>query len=223
MTLHYHDVEQGSDEWENLRLGKITASTVKHLMTSKGKVANSESSRAYLYEIASQRASGFVEPQFYGYNMERGHYDERLAIDYYEEHHGPVDRRGFYIREESDWSLGYSPDGETFDGGLIEVKSRLQKFHIRSFVDDCIPDEHIIQCQAGLLVTGKPYLDYMQVCLGWEPFIKRVYPDDIMQAAIIETCIAAEMKVAEIISTYAERSKGVAKMPLPVTMEDIDG
>lgn len=202
MLTTYHDVKQGSDEWLNLRKGTITASEMKLLMTPKGKAANNDKSRAHLFTLAAQRISGYVEPHYISDDMLRGMHNESIAREYYESQYGPVTERGFYVLERDGVRIGYSPDGETFDGGLIEIKDRRQHHHVRVILEDEAPEEHMLQMQTGLLVTGKPYIDYVQQCLGLPLFVKRVYPDEVMQAAIWETCLAAEEKIKEMVERF---------------------
>ena len=208
MTLHYYDCEQGSDEWLELRRGLITASEMKLLMTPNGKAANNEKSRAHLYELLAQRISGFVEPHYISDDMLRGIENEQVAREHYESEYGPVAERGFYVLERDGIKIGYSPDGETFDGGLIEIKDRRQHHHVRVILSGEAPEEHMLQMQTGLLVTGKPYIDYVQQCLGLPLMVKRVFPDEVMQAAIWNTCVAAEEKMAEARKQYDEMTKG---------------
>ena len=62
MTLTIFDqLEQGTPEWLEARRGIITASTVGKLLTSTGKVANNDTSRALTETLAIERITGRVE------------------------------------------------------------------------------------------------------------------------------------------------------------------
>lgn len=221
MTLHYHDFEQGSDEWLELRRGVITASEIKLLMTPKGKVANNDKSRAHVFELAAQRISGHIEPHYISDDMLRGMHNESIAREYYESKYGPVTERGFYILERDGIKVGYSPDGETFDGGLIEIKDRRQHHHVRVIMSGEAPEEHMLQMQAGLMVTGKPYIDYVQQCLGLPLFVKRVYPDEVMQESIWSACISAEDKIREITDNWSEITANMVQTDRPEDEEEV--
>jgi predicted phage-related endonuclease len=81
--------------------------------------------------------------------------------------------------------IGYSPDGLVDDDGLIECKSRRQKFQVETILADRVPEEYMLQIQTGLLVTGREWLDFVSYCAGLPMFIKRVFPDARYQEAII--------------------------------------
>lgn len=219
MTLHYYDVEQGEPEWLELRRGLITASEMKLLMSPKGKVADNDKSRAHLYELAAQRVSGFVEPHYISDDMLRGIENEQIAREAYESEHGPVTERGFYVLERDGMRIGYSPDGETFDGGLIEIKDRRQHHHLRVVLSGEAPEEHMLQMQTGLLVTGKPYIDYVQQCLGLPLMVKRVFPDPVMHDAIWNTCVSAESKINEFVTQFKEITRDWIKTERVAEME----
>lgn len=215
MTLHYHEVEQGSPDWLELRRGIITASEVKLLMTPTMKTANNDKSRAHLYSLVAQRISGYVEPTFVSDDMLRGNEQEPLARELYADKHGPVEECGFYILERDGVKLGFSPDGKTFDGGGIEVKGRRQHHHVRIVIEDDAPDENILQIQTGLLVTGWDYIDYVQICYGMALYEKRVYPDLDMHEKIWNMCVDAEAKMKEMQERYMEITKGAVIVDRP--------
>lgn len=215
MTLHYHEVEQGSDEWLELRRGIITASEVGLLMTPTMKTPNNDKSRAHLYSLVAQRISGYVEPTFISDDMIRGMDQEPIARELYAEKYGPVTERGFYILERDGVKLGYSPDGETFDGGGIEVKGRRQNHHVRIVLGNEAPAENILQIQTGLLVTGWDYIDYVQICYGMALYVTRVYPDLDMHEKIWNMCIDAEAKMQEMQERYMEITKGAVIVDRP--------
>jgi hypothetical protein len=64
-------------------------------------------------------------------------------------------------RDEDGWTLGYSPDGLVGDDGLIEIKAPRAKTHLRTILADEVPAHYMAQCQAGLLVTGRKWIDFV--------------------------------------------------------------
>ena len=62
IPAYHFDIEQGSDDWLALRRGVITASTVSRLITSTGKVASNDTSRAQLLQLLAERITGESEP-----------------------------------------------------------------------------------------------------------------------------------------------------------------
>lgn len=207
MTIIYHDaLIQGSEEWLSLRMGKLTASEMGRIMTPTGKVANNEKSRSHVWEIAAQRISQYVEPHYVSDDMLRGVEEEFYARQTYAERIAPVAETGFVTNDRWGFTIGYSPDGLVGDDGLIECKSRRQRFQVQTIVENLtggtIPDEYLLQCQTGLLVTEREWLDFISYSGGLPMAVVRVWPDDVVQGAIIEAAAAFEAKVADVIRIY---------------------
>ena len=205
VSLHvYDELEQGSDEWLAARCGIVTASTVGQLITPKTvKPASNDYSRALTMTLAAERITGHVEPVYANVDMQRGTLSEPYARDIYAEHMGvEVDQVGFIVREEDDWRLGFSPDGMIGDDGLLEIKSPRQKKHLATVLANEVPLEHMAQIQAGLLVTGRKWLDFVSYNGGMRLFVKRVYPDPRWHEAIIQAATTFEAAVETMIATY---------------------
>jgi hypothetical protein len=120
----HRDVEQGSIAWHALRAGILTASEMKTIITPTLKIASNDKERAHLYELLAQRVTGYVEPHFESYDMERGKFDEEHARAKYSEEYAEVEEVGFITNDKLGFTIGYSPDGLIGDDGLLEVKSR---------------------------------------------------------------------------------------------------
>lgn len=203
MTIQYHpNVEQGTDAWLALRCGKLTASEMKHIITPTLKVANNDKTRSHAFELAFQRITNFVEPQYVSDAMLRGQEDEVYARAAYDEHYEPVDETGFVTNSVWGFTIGYSPDGLVGDDGLIECKSRCGKYHVQTVAQDEVPEEFMIQLQTGLLVTERKWIDYVSYCAGMPLFVKRVEPDPEIQGAIVMAAAAFETRVREVIQDY---------------------
>ncbi len=199
---YHHDVCQGTEEWLQLRTGLITASEIKLLMTPTLKPANNDKSRSHLYELAAQRISNYTEPSFVSEDMMRGWSDEVLARQAYAEHYAPVIECGFVTLQIGAETIGYSPDALVGEDGLIECKSRRQKYQIKTICDAIVPEEYMLQIQTGLMVTGRKWLDFVSYCGGLPMVVIRVYPDAKMQGAIIETIQAAGEAIRALLSAY---------------------
>lgn len=216
MTITVHrDLIQGSDEWHAARLGILTASEVKHILTPTLKLADNEKTRTHVWELAAQRISQYVEPSYIGDDMLRGWEDEVLARAKYEEVTGrTVDEVGFITNDKWGFTIGYSPDGCVGTDGGIECKSRRQKFQVQTIVewhrDKVIPTDYLLQVQTGLLVAEWEWLDLVSYSGGLHMPIMRVYPDPKVQEAIVQAASVFEAKVAAAVSDYREASKGMA-------------
>jgi hypothetical protein len=213
----YPELEQGSEQWLEARRGLVTASTVGQLLTATGRPASNDTSRRLTLSLVAERITGYVEPVWVNDDMRRGQLDEPIARDLYSEHHEPVTECGFLIRDDWGWSLGYSPDGLVGDHGLIEVKSRRQKKHLQTILADEVPAENMAQLQAGLLVSGREWIDYVSFSGGMPLWVKRVYPDPKWAEAIVDAVSAFEQAAEEMTHTYLTRTAG-----LPATERRID-
>lgn len=202
MITYHTELTQGSDEWLAARLGILTASEVRLILTGTGKIANNDKTRAHVWEIAAQRITRYVEPYYVGDEMLRGKTDEILARDLYSQAYAEVDEVGFVTSDALGFTIGYSPDGLVGMDGLIECKSRRQKYQFETIATREVPEEYMLQIQTGLLVSGRAWLDFCSYSGGMPMFVKRVYPDPIMQDAIVKAATAFEASVCNKIEDY---------------------
>jgi hypothetical protein len=204
MTITYHpDLIQGSEEWMAARCGMLTASEMKLIITPKTlKPAANDKASAHLYELLGQRITGYVEPHYISEDMLRGTMDETDARMLYAKHFAPVQEVGFITNDQWGFTIGYSPDALVGDDGLIECKSRRQKFHVETIISGVAPDEHLIQMQTALLVTGRSWCDYVAYCGGMPMAVIRVLPDEKVMDAIVAAATAFEERLAERLDAY---------------------
>lgn len=211
MSLHeMPDLIQGSDEWLDQRRGIVTASVVGQLVTAKAvKPAANDTSRALTALLVAERIAGWTDPVYVNDDMLRGTMDEPVARGIYAEHHAPVAETGFMVRDDWGYPIGYSPDGLVGDDGLLEVKSRRAKKHLATILADAVPAENMAQIQAGLLVSGREWCDYVSYCGGMPLWVKRVEPDPRWFDAITEAVQIFENTAAEMVSTYQAAVAGL--------------
>jgi hypothetical protein len=210
MTLHeLPDLLQGTEEWHDQRRGIVTASVVGQLLTPTLKVANNDTSRALTALLVAERITGYTDATYMTADMFRGHEDEPRAVAVYSEHFAPVTTTGFMVRDDWGFRIGFSPDGLVGDDGLIEVKSRRQKKHLQTILSDAVPAENMAQCQTGLLVSGRPWLDYVSYCGGMPLWRKRIEPDQAWFDAIIDAVATFEATSAGMVAAYTAATHGL--------------
>lgn len=203
MTLTIHkELEQGSEDWLQLRCGVMSASVMNDILTPTLKVSSNDKTRQAVYDIACQRITNYIEPHFLTDSMLRGYDDEEKARELYSDNIAPVEEIGGMVRQFDFGNIWYSPDGLVWDDGLIEVKSRRQGLHFKTIAEGEVPKEHILQCQAALLISGREWIDYISICRGMPLFIKRITPEAKYQDAIINACTEFESKVKEATDSY---------------------
>ncbi len=201
--IRYHpDLVQGSTEWHEARLGLLTASEMKLIITPTLKVASNDKERSHLYELLAQRVTGYVEPSYVSDAMLRGKEDEIDAVALYNKTRAQTVACGFITNDAFGFEIGYSPDALVGNDGQIEVKSRAQKFQAQTIIEGVVPDDYMIQLQTGLLVTERKYVDFVSYCGGMPMVTMRVYPDDTIQDAIITAASAFEDRLRAVMRKY---------------------
>lgn len=206
MITYHNDLIQGSDEWHQARCGLLTASEIDRILTPTLKIADNPKSRSHLWELAAQRISRYVEPQYISDAMLRGHEDELEARNLYRKHFAPVEETGFVTNDKWGFTLGCSPDGLVGDDGMIECKSRCQKYQVQTIVehwtDGTIPDEYKLQIQCEMLVTGRKWCDLVSYSGGLPMIPIRVEADPVTQEAIIEAAAKFEARISEVVADF---------------------
>jgi predicted phage-related endonuclease len=213
-VITYHrDLIQGSDEWLAARCGMLTASEMRLILTPTLKTASNAAERAHVFELAAQRITKYVEPTYIGDEMLRGYEDEILARNMYSRTYEPVTECGFVTNDKWGFTLGCSPDGLVGDDGMIECKSRRQKFQIETITSGEIPAEFSLQIQTELLVTGRDWCDFISYSGGLPMVTIRAYPDPDMQDAIIAAATAFELRVALTMVRFGDQTRALRTIP----------
>lgn len=132
-----HQVEQGTDEWQQLRAGKYTGSNAHKLLK--------HGAGAYSLTEATQFTGNFW--------TKRGHLLEDEAIELYERiTRAQIDRPGF-VTNDNFPTCGYSPDALT-GTAVIEVKCFDEPRHLKVLAGD-IPLEILAQIHFGMLICER--------------------------------------------------------------------
>jgi hypothetical protein len=208
----HHDLLQGSDEWLEARRGILTASEMKLVLTPTLKATSNEKERAHLYELLAQRITEYVEPHYVGSDMLRGHEDEVYAREAYSEHFAPVDEVGFITNDRWGVTIGYSPDGLVGEDGLIEIKSRRQKFQVETILSQEMPGEYMLQVQTGLLVAERKWCDFISYSGGLPMVTIRVHPIEEIQDAIVNAAMAFESRIVRLLRDYGDITGSDARL-----------
>lgn len=206
MIRYHRELVQGSDEWLAARCGLLTASEMKLILTPTLKIADNDKTRAHVWELLAQRITQYVEPSYVGDDMLRGKEDEIVARQLYAQHYAPVEEVGFVTRTFSTsaatFTIGYSPDALVGEDGLLECKSRRQKYQVETIATDAIPQEYWLQIQTGLWVTQRKWLDFVSYSGGLPMLVLRAYPDEQTIEAIIQAAEALEERIATMRARY---------------------
>lgn len=212
----FPNLDQGSDEWLAARCGLITASEMKLAITPTLKPAANEKTRAHAFELAAQRVTRHVEPSYVSDDMLRGREDEVLARAAYAEHFAPVQDMGFITNDRWGFTIGFSPDALVGDDGIIEIKSRRQRFQVETIIGEAMPAEYLLQVQTGLLVSERSWCDFISYSGGLPMAVIRVEADPHTQAKIVEAASAFEQQVVDLVADY---SAALTRMPKLIPTE----
>lgn len=159
--MKWHDVQQNTDEWHALRIGKATASKFSCFMANDGK-AFGDPAKDYALQIALERITGRkAEYSFKNDDMERGQEQEPIARMLYEdEYFVEVSNGGFF-----DWDVyGDSPDGLIGEDGIIEIKSVIAKTHYATIRRGSFDPSYRWQLVGHLDCTGRRWVDFVSYC-----------------------------------------------------------
>lgn len=162
--LDYIDVEQNTDEWFDMRAGKLTSSNLGKVMAKFGQ-AFGEPAKKYAMKIAVEQIKG--EPILESYSndhMSRGHEQEPLARALYEqETFSTVDNGGFFCSND----IGCSPDGLVQKDGVIEIKSVIINIHYENVKRQKFDPAYKWQCIGNLKFTGRDWIDFVSYCADY--------------------------------------------------------
>lgn len=175
------DVEQGSTEWLEARLGLVTASHFSVVMAQGRDGGESMTRTQYQHRLAGEIITGRVaEETFKSKAMERGKEMEPEAIADYERRKDVVVRRvGLGINFTGTKRCGASPDGLVgFDGGL-ETKTMRPDLMIPLLLRGAgMPPEHRAQVHGNMLVWERDWWDFKIFYPSMPDFTVRVHRDD---------------------------------------------
>jgi len=143
------NIDQNTDEWFELRKGKITGSTLKDIVVKRG-----TKKKIGFYQLIADRIA--QEPDDENV-MDRGHRLEEEAIEKLEQQLGvKVERVGFLVSDFNP-NIGLSPDGLIKRNGkyteAVEVKCLNSARHIQALIEKELPKEYEEQALQYFIVN----------------------------------------------------------------------
>ena len=154
--MKFYNIDQNSEEWDGLRLGKFTASTFSDLFMAKTTAGYQKA----IIKVAYERVTGESEESYNNKWMQRGHEKEPFARENYELlTFNQLENGGFY--EYSDF-VGASPDAKIVGlNGGCEFKCPSFQVYNEYLETKKIPKSYYWQIHGQLLCTGWDFIDYM--------------------------------------------------------------
>jgi hypothetical protein len=179
------ELEQGTEAWHLARMGIVTMSELQCLLVNgKGPGGFGTGAITYMHQLIGERITDEPADAFQGNrHTERGHSLEPMARELYTERYGlELEQVGIILNH----GAGYSPDSLVGSDGLVEIKTKLPKFQVEVLLGGEIPREHAAQCQGGLWISEREWIDFISYCPGMPLFVKRAYRDEVMIRKISE-------------------------------------
>lgn len=198
MRVHYN-IEQGTQEWLNLRAGCITASNFKSLVTSRGEKTASSTRDTYLNQVIAERLSGRPVDTFKNADMERGNEREGVARELFAAiMEVDVKEVGFHLHD--DYDIGCSPDGLFSDTG-VEIKSPRASTHIRYMRSKKLPAEYVQQVQLSMWLLEVDRYFFFSYHPDLKPLIVEIKRDD----EFIEKAVPILIEAAKYVKSETEK------------------
>lgn len=182
------DVQQNTDEWFNLRLGRATSSNFDKIMANEGKAFGNPAIE-YAQKLALETVTGVRDERgFKGKYFDDGHMIEPIAIRAYEvETFTEVTNGGFYALDDE---FGDSPDGNVGDLGCVEVKGVIANTQWKRIKKGGYDLSYKWQICGHIWISEKGWCDFISFCPEMPPnkqlYVFRVERDEEMILRLIE-------------------------------------
>jgi putative phage-type endonuclease len=199
-------MDQGTEEWFTIRIGKVTASRVADVI-AKTKTGYSASRDNYMAQLVCERLTGQKGESFTNAAMQHGTDTEPLARAAYEALRDVlVDEVGF-VPHPSIIMAGASPDGLVGEDGLLEIKCPNTATHIETLLSQSVPGKYNTQMQFQMACTGRQWCDFVsfdnRLPEELQLFVKRVPRDNDfikqMEDEVVKFLNELDIKIAQLM------------------------
>ena len=167
------DIEQGSEDWLNLREGKLTGTKLGSVFAksrTEGEMFNTDRRANGFYKLLAERLAVSDSEDGLTSSRERGKALEAIAVAQAEDELGLKLIHG-KVWQKNDWHIT-SPDAWTEDEKIaVEIKCLASWKHIEAIVEDEPPAEYQTEYLNYFLVN--PKLEKLYVYLYDPRFIKK--------------------------------------------------
>lgn len=200
-------VEQRSQEWFDMRKGKITSSEIHKIMGGKTIFDLTDTAKTYLLEKVSESLGGFAQSAM-GAALDWGTDLEPLAIDTYSRIKGyTVDKASFI--PVGDY-YGGSPDGLVQPDGIIEVKCPYNsanhfKHGLIKTAEDFkrIASNYYYQCISNMICAEARWCDF----ISFDPRVAEEYQLFVFRLELDQSEADFMVKKIETAAKYIKELK----------------
>ena len=196
------NLEQGTPEWEQARVGIATASNFAKIITPGGE--KSAQWEAYAHEILAEEIVGKPIEGYKNAAMEEGNRREAESVAYYEmKQDVTTEAVGFIMNDAR--TLGCSPDRLVGKDGLFEAKNPEAHTHVGYLIDGKLGKKYWPQLQGQLYISRRQWVDAMSYFPEMPEKILRVDRDEkyiatmaVMLADFIEKLAVKRKKLVDM-------------------------
>lgn len=202
-------MEQRSDDWFTIRLGKVTASRIADV-TAKTKTGWGAGRANYKAQLIAERLTGQRQDSFTNAAMQWGNDTEEAARVAYAFLEGQTVLEEAFVIHPGIPEAGASPDGLVGPDGLVEIKCPNTATHIETLKGGTIPTKYIGQMQWQMACTGRAWCDFAsfdpRLPEEMQLFVKRLPRDqaliDDLEATVKEFLAEVAADVEELNRLY---------------------
>jgi len=207
---------QGSEAWEQVRLGRATASEFDKILTPSGAI--SKQAIGYMRKLAREVLVDNPNEWQGNRHTDWGNEHEADARRAFTDLTGlQVTQVGFVARDD-EAPVGCSPDGlimnhaiSTWSAGL-ELKCPAVDTHVGYIMEGRLPNSYKLQVHGSMAVTGLDVWYFFSYFPGLNPFLLKVERDDFTEK------VGRELD--KFIVGYADEREAVKAKILPRTINE---
>jgi putative phage-type endonuclease len=207
----FSSVRQGTQEWFDVRRGKVTASRVSDVI-ARTKTGWGASRGNYLAELVAERLTGATAEGYESPAMKWGKETEPEAAEAYAFYVNAALETVAFVDHPRIQMSGASPDRLVGAIGLVEIKAPNTATHIDTLLNDTVPDKYIVQMQWQMACTDRQWCDFV----SFDPrlpermrlYVRRFDRDDLridqLEAEVRTFLAEVERTVVALQSKFAE-------------------
>ena len=158
-------MEQGTEDWFSVRLGKVTASRLADVL-AKTKTGYSTSRTNYMTQLVLERITQTRAESYSNAAMAWGTEQEPFARAAYEVHTGQMVEEVGFISHPAIEAAGASPEGVVGEDGMIEIKcpsssTALECWLINAQGGNPVDAKYYAQMQWQMRCADRSWCDYV--------------------------------------------------------------
>ncbi len=161
MIYSEEEYPQGSDEWQAIRAGKVTASKITDIMAKLKSGKPSAGRTTYMGQLIAERLTGIKSDSYSNSAMQWGIETEPQARAAYEFLNDVEVEQVAFMDHQTIENGGMSPDGLCGKLGLLEIKCPNTATHIEMLISKKIPKKYIDQMQWQMACSKRIWCDFM--------------------------------------------------------------